>query len=154
MVRLTRGLLAPLLCVLLLPALSQAQEHESSLAQARQALIQQLLQRLGQPVSLQLDIANHEDHWYLFSGEVLTAAGETLDWSRIDGCEPQLDALLWAVMQWQPGGWRFEQLEVCSPEPVYWYLGEEPLSWPCGVYHGLQISADDDLEQRCRQQRQ
>ncbi|MCB9495527.1 MAG: hypothetical protein H6686_01390 [Fibrobacteria bacterium] len=107
----------------------------------------------GQPVLIRVDRLNLDHDWAILVGELVTVAGGDLDWSKARGCQLDLDKMLWAVVHRTGSTWRIEQLEICACEPPYWYLGDKPLDWPCGVYDSLSDGAGGDLATKCRLQR-
>lgn len=102
----------------------------------------------NQPVRIKVDRLNVDSGWAVLVGELVAPAGGRLDWSKARGCDADLDKMLWVVLAKADGQWRVAQIEVCSPEPPYWYLQE--LTWPCGVYAGLQRAEGEMLEAECR----
>lgn len=106
--------------------------------------------RVRQAVKIKVERLNQADGWALLTGELVSPAGQPLAWARAPACRPELDKLLWAVLQKGPGGWRLRHLEVCATEPPHWYLpAYGGLRWPCGVYAGLTGPEGQDLQQAC-----
>lgn len=102
----------------------------------------------NQPVRIKVDRLNVDSGWAVLVGELVAPPGGRLDWRKARDCEPDLDKMLWVVLAKADDHWRVAQIEVCSPEPPYWYLQE--LTWPCGVYAGLQRVEGETLETECR----
>ncbi len=105
--------------------------------------------RVGQAVKFKIDHLNVDTNWAVLVGELANANGGPLDWSKAPSCNLDLDKSLWIVLARADTRWRVAQIEVCSPEPPYWYI--EYFDWPCGVYAGLS-NGEHGLEQECRRQ--
>lgn len=107
-----------------------------------------VMARVGQAVKFKVDQLNVDANWAVLYGGLVNANGGPLDWSKASECDPDLDKSLWIVLA-RTDRWRVAQLNVCSPEPPYWYISH--YDWPCGVYAGLR-EGERDLERECRRQ--
>lgn len=107
----------------------------------------------GQAVRIKVDRLNVDGDWAVLVGSLVSASGQGMDWGLANGCHPDLDKMLWVVLQKTGGAWRVKHLDICASEPPYWYVEQYGgLVWPCGVYAGLQDGGEGTLERRCRQQ--
>ncbi len=105
----------------------------------------------GQPVRLRVDRLSQDSGWAILVGKLVGLPGQALNWEQTKGCHPDLDKILWVVLQKDGQAWQVKHIDICAPEPPYWYLEQYGgLVWPCGVYAGLQSSEGSDLEQQCR----
>jgi hypothetical protein len=108
--------------------------------------------QVHQPVKFKVDQLNVDSGWAMLIGEVLDGQGRPLNWSRVEGCEYDLDKMLWVVLQRTNGQWVPKHVEICASEPPYWYLEDYGgFAWPCGVYAGLHAGAEKTLEAQCRE---
>ena len=108
----------------------------------------------NQPVRIVVERVTQDRGWAILVGELVSPSGRRPDWARVDGCDDDLDTLLWAVLRKVGSTWRVRHIVICATEPPYWDL--EPyggLVWPCGVYAGLVSSEGVALEGECRRQR-
>lgn len=101
----------------------------------------------GQPVKFKIDRLNVDSNWAVLYGELVNANGGPIDWTKAHLCDAELDKSLWIVLARTDARWRVAQIEICSPEPPYWYIRH--FDWPCGVYAGFN-DGENDLEQQCR----
>jgi len=107
----------------------------------------------GQPIRIKIDRLNVDHGWAVLVGSLVSATGGGIDWSLAKECVPELDKMLWVVLQKSNKVWRVKHIEICSPEPPYWNLEQYGgLIWPCGVYSGLETGEDKTLEDRCKNQ--
>ena len=107
-----------------------------------------------QPVQIRVDRLNVDRAWAVLVGELVGIGNNEVAWSKAEGCEPELDKLLWVVLHKKAGRWAVEQIEICASEPPYWYLEQYGgFVWPCGVYAGLEAGGVETLEKECRRQR-
>ena len=104
----------------------------------------------GQPVRFKVDRLNVDAGWALMVGSLLPVDGRKLDWRKAEGCEPDLDKMLWVVAKKEAQGWLVKKIEICASEPPYWYLDKADYQRPCGIYAGLEVSGDRTAEQDCR----
>jgi hypothetical protein len=107
----------------------------------------------GQPVRFKVDQLNHEAGWAVLFGSLLAEEGKVIDWRKAKECDPTLDKGLWVVAKKGKHGWQIKEMEICSPEPPYWYLDlkpEEAFARPCAIYAGLQILGNETAEQQCK----
>lgn len=132
---------------LVLPASAKgpAGTERQAILDAARPVAQSLAQ---QPVRIKVDRLNVDSGWAVLIGELVTPAGGKPDWNKAAQCDANLDAMLWVVLAKADGGWRVAQIEVCASEPPYWYL--QQLTWPCGVYAGLQRTEAETIEAECR----
>lgn len=50
--------------------------------------------------------------------------------------------------------WTVKHINICSPEPPYWYLEDDGgFVWPCGVYKDLEMDNNETLEAQCRREK-
>jgi len=104
----------------------------------------------GQAVRIKVDTLNYQNNWAVLVGQLVPPQGKTLDWRKAQDCDPNLDKMLWVVAQKQASGWQVQEIFICSPEPVYWYLvPEEAFVRPCGIYAGLQTGQGATAQQEC-----
>ena len=107
----------------------------------------------GQAIRVKIDRLNVDRGWAVLVGNLVSTTGRGIDWSLAKGCAPELDKMLWVVLQKSNKVWRVKHIEICAPEPPYWNLEQYGgLIWPCGVYSGLETGEDEILEDRCRNQ--
>lgn len=106
----------------------------------------------GQKVSVRYDQLNLASGWALAYGELYIENGE-LDWEAVPSCDANLDKGLWAVLKLAGNGWEFIEYDACSIEPPYWYIELESNQWPCALFEGLKVSADETLQERCESRR-
>lgn len=107
--------------------------------------------RTHQPVRIVVARLNQAGDWAVLEGELVDTAGRSLDWSRAEECEPELDKGLWAELQRVQGMWRVRALTVCAPEPPYWDAEFFTRSRvPCNVLSGLSAADGADLATTCR----
>ncbi|KQV78834.1 hypothetical protein [Rhizobacter sp. Root1221] len=107
----------------------------------------------GQAVRIKVDRLNVDGGWAVLVGGLVSASGKGMDWGLANGCHPDLDKMLWVVLQKTGGAWRVKHLDICASEPPYWYMEQYGgLVWPCGVYAGLGEGSEGTLERQCRQQ--
>lgn len=108
----------------------------------------------GQAVRIKVDRLNASGEWAILVGEIVAPEGQKLDWRLADGCEDDLDKMLWAVLNKTAGQWRVKEIDICASEPPWWYLEDADLKLPCEVYAGLESVEEnqrfDDLATRCR----
>ncbi len=105
----------------------------------------------GQSVRIKVDRLNVDSGWAVLVGEIVSTSGKGINWELADSCHPDLDKMLWVVLQKSSSTWQVKQLDICASEPPYWYLNQrEGLIWPCGVYAGLEDGGEESLEARCR----
>lgn len=108
----------------------------------------------GQPVRIKVDRLNIDRGWAVLVGDIVSATGKGIDWKLADNCDPDLDKMLWVVLRKSNESWHVKHLEICAPEPPYWYLKQYGgFVWPCGVYQGLDDGGAETLEKRCRSER-
>ena len=100
---------------------------------------------------IRVDRLNVAQGWALLAGSLVAPGGAALDWSRAEGCHPELDKGLFAVLQLAGGRWQVRQLQVCAPEPPLWGTVAEGarLALPCGVYAGFTGPEGQDLQAAC-----
>jgi hypothetical protein len=124
-------------------------ERQSILGAARPVAAR----KAGQPIRIKIDRLNVDRHWAVLVGSLVSATGKGIDWSLAKNCNPELDKMLWVVLQKSKEVWTVKHIEICAPEPPYWNLEQYGgLIWPCGVYSGLETGEDETLEDRCRNQ--
>ncbi len=104
-------------------------------------------QLAGQPVKFKIDRLNVDSNWAVIYGELVNASGGPIDWEKARLCDADLDKSLWIVLAKTDARWRVAQIDICSPEPPYWYIRH--FDWPCGVYAGFD-DGEQALEQQCR----
>lgn len=142
------------LFVLGLPAIAQAVVSPAERRAVLEATRPLAAKRAGQPVKFKVERLNVDGGWALLMGELVSATGAPLDWSRAKGCHPELDKLLWVLLARERGRWQVKRLEVCATEFPHWTPEQfGGLVWPCGVYAGLQSATGDDLQAACLKQR-
>ncbi|MFZ1873882.1 MAG: DUF4431 domain-containing protein [Chania sp.] len=107
----------------------------------------------GQAVLIKVDKLNVSNEWAVLVGELVATDGGNLNWKLAKDCEADLDKMLWVVLNKSSNQWRLKEMDICSPEPPYWYLEDKDLTMPCEVYAGLNNGGNSSLEERCRVQR-
>ena len=107
----------------------------------------------GQTIRIKIDRLNVDRSWAVLVGSLVSETGKGIEWSLAKDCAPELDKMLWVVLQKSNKVWRVKHIEICAPEPPYWNLEQYGgLIWPYGVYSGLETGEDETLEDRCRNQ--
>lgn len=108
----------------------------------------------GQSIRFKVDRLNVDENWAVLVGETVSATGKGIDWRLAEGCEPELDRMLWVVLNKHNSDWEVKHINICASEPPYWYLEDYGgFVWPCGVYAGLEDGRPGTMEGRCRKQR-
>lgn len=106
-----------------------------------------------QSVRIKVDHLNSDRGWAVLVGKLMGGPGKTIDWKKAEGCEADLDRMLWVVLNKKNDRWRVKHIEICASEPPYWYLEQYGgFVWPCGVYAGLNASGGELLDKECRLQ--
>ncbi|WP_051916865.1 MULTISPECIES: DUF4431 domain-containing protein [unclassified Serratia (in: enterobacteria)] len=105
--------------------------------------------KAGQEVRIKVDRLNVSNEWAVLVGQLLATDGGDLNWRLAKDCEADLDKMLWVVLNKSSSQWHVKVMDICSPEPPYWYLEDKDLTMPCEVYAGLN-NGEKDLEERCR----
>lgn len=103
----------------------------------------------GQAVLIKVDRLNVSHDWGVLIDKLVAADGGDLNWKLAKDCDADLDKMLWVVLNKSSKQWNVKQMDICSPEPPYWYLEDKDLTMPCEVYAGLN-NGQKDLEERCR----
>ena len=107
-----------------------------------------------QPVRIKVDRLNVDRGWAVLVGGLVGVGDTAVAWSKAEGCEPELDKMLWVVLHKTMVRWAVEQIEICATEPPYWYLERYGgFVWPCGVYAGLKAGGEETLDKECRRQK-
>jgi len=106
-------------------------------------------QKASQSVKIKVDILNIDKNSAMLVGELRNSQGQALNWSQIGVCSADLDKMLWVVLD-KKATWRVKHIEICSPEPPYWYLEDYGgFDKNCGIYKGIPMSDKVTLEQQC-----
>lgn len=107
--------------------------------------------KAGQAVKIKVDEIKQDGDWVMLIGG-LVGAEKAMNW-RLAGCEPELDKMLWVMLQrngQDNAAWQVKRIDICASEPPYWYLKENGGFVPaCGVYAGLSSGEGQDLQQQC-----
>ena len=108
-----------------------------------------------QLVRIKVDRLNIDSGWAMLVGELVALPGKKMDWERTSSCHPDLDKMLWVVLHKKSGSWLVKHMEICAPEPPYWYLEHYGgFVWPCGVYKGIApLDGAGTLEGQCKRER-
>lgn len=115
------------------------------------AIRPEVTRKAGQSVRFKIDKLNHVGEWAVIVGGLLAQEGKPMDWSKAKGCDPVLDKILWVVARKEADGWSAKEIDICSPEPPYWYLVPKvAFSRPCGLYAGLQMDSGSTAEEQCK----
>lgn len=108
-------------------------------------------EKAGQPVRFKVEHLNLAKDWAVLVGSLLGAEGKKMDWSKAQDCDEDLDKMLWVVAQKQNNAWHVKDVDICSPEPPYWYLKPKvDYKRPCEIYEGLNIADSRTAEDECR----
>lgn len=108
----------------------------------------------NQPIRLKVDRLNQDQDWAVLVGELVGRPNQTINWELAEGCHPELDKMLWVVLNKAHQTWHVKHIEICASEPPYWYMDQYGgLIWPCGVYAGLDDTSGSSLEKECRSER-
>jgi hypothetical protein len=146
--KLRAQLLLALLVGWCLPGISAERPERAAILEATRPVASKLA---GQPVRVRVDRLNQDSGWAVLVGELVGRAGQPIDWELAEGCHPDLDKMLWVVLQKSGSHWHVRHIDICASEPPYWSLEQYGgLVWPCGVYAGLEAGGSTSLEQQCR----
>jgi hypothetical protein len=140
-------LIAALFACLSIPALAMSKAERQAFLDAVRPSAEK---KVGQAVRFKVDRLNVDSGWAVMVGELLPEVGRKIDWDKVEGCEADLDKMLWVVAKKEAQGWQVKKMEICASEPPYWYLDKADYQRPCGIYAGLEVSGDRTAEQDCR----
>lgn len=111
-------------------------------------------EKAGQPVRIKVEKLNIDSGWAMLIGGLVGMPGKRMDWERAGDCNDDLDKMFWVVLRKSQGAWQVKHMEICAPEPPYWYLEQyDSSAWPCGVFAGLEVDGNETLEAQCRGER-
>ena len=108
--------------------------------------------KAGQAVKIKVEQIKQDGDWAMLIGG-LVGAEKPMNWQLAKGCEPELDKMLWVMLQRNTQAnqeWQVKRIDICASEPPYWYIKENGGFVPaCGVYAGLSSGEGQDLQQQC-----